>query len=154
MKKGEQIMKRLISTAIATLVAVCFVGPLSVASADSTGSEKQKQEYVSTAKAKPLLTDELQAFPGMEVQVVEYELAPGWVGGRHYHTGDVFVYVQEGEFVVDLDGEGRKTFGPGQVYHEAVNVKMTARNGKTDKPTKILLFQVGNKAEPLMIKAD
>jgi hypothetical protein len=31
---------------------------------------------------------------------------------------------------------------------------MTARNGKTDKPTKILLFQVGKKAEPLMIKAD
>jgi len=147
-------MMRLITTVVATLAVVCFVGPLSVASAASTGSEEQKQEYVPTAKAKPLLTNELQAFPGMEVQVVEYEFAPGWVGGRHYHTGDVFVYVQEGELVVDLDGEGRKIFGPGQVYHEAVDVKMTAHNGKADKPTKILLFQVGKKSEPLMIKAD
>jgi len=147
-------MKRLILATIATLVLACFIGPLSLAATDSTDSEKQKQEYVPTAKAKPLLTDELQAFPGMEVQIVEYEFAPGWVGGRHYHTGDVFVYVQEGELVVDSDGDGHITLGPGQVYHETLNVKMTARNGKTDKPTKILLFQVGKKSEPLMIKAD
>lgn len=148
-------MKRLTCIYAATLAVLGgLIASVPDASAQSKGSDKRKEEYVSTAKATPLLQAELQAFPGKEVQVLEYELAPGWVGGRHYHTGDVFVYIREGEFVVDVDGQGRKTFGPGQVYHEPVNVKMTARNGATNKPTRILLFQVGNKAEPLMIKAD
>lgn len=145
-------MKLFTRLSAAALCVTLASGP--TASADSKSTDKPKQEYVSTAKATPLLQADLQAFPGKEVHVLEYELAPGWVGGKHYHTGDVFVYVREGEFVVDVEGQSRKTFRPGQVYHEPVNVNMIARNGSTNKPTKILLFQVGNKAEPLMIKAD
>ena len=81
------------------------------------------------------------------------EFPPGWVGGRHYHTGDVFVYVLEGTFVVDVEGEERQTFGPGQVYHEALNRVMQARNLSTAERTKILVFQVGDKGVPQMIKA-
>ena len=96
-----------------------------------------------------MLKEDLVALPGKEATVMELELPAGWVGEKHYHTGDVFVYVQEGRFVVDVEGQGRKSFDPGQVYHEAVNTSMQARNMSTSGRTRLLLFQVGNKGEPL-----
>jgi quercetin dioxygenase-like cupin family protein len=115
---------------------------------------QERQEYKSTAPSTLLLRDDLAAFDGKEAQVLSFELPPGWVGGWHYHTADVFVYVQEGTFVVEVDGEGRKTFRRGQVYHEALNKVMRARNASTTERTTIIVFQVGEKGEPLMIQAE
>jgi quercetin dioxygenase-like cupin family protein len=112
-----------------------------------------REEYKSTAKMAQLLRDDLTTIAGKEATVQAVELAPGWVGEKHFHTGDVFVYVQEGRFVVDVSGEGEKVFEPGQVYHEAINTVMQARNGAGGTPTRLLLFQVGSKGEPLMLKA-
>jgi quercetin dioxygenase-like cupin family protein len=63
------------------------------------------------------------------------------------------VYVQDGEFVVDLEDKGRKVVRKGEVYHEAVNTVMQARNGAARRATTLLLFQVGGKDEPLMLRA-
>jgi quercetin dioxygenase-like cupin family protein len=115
--------------------------------------EASREEYKSSAKIQHLLRDDLTAIVGKEATIQAAELAPGWVGERHFHTGDVFVYIQEGRFIVDVSGEGEKTFEAGQVYHEAVNTVMQARNGAKDKVTKLLVFQVGGKGEPLMLKA-
>lgn len=116
--------------------------------------QEKREEYKSTAKQNKILQDSLAVIEGKEVNIIAVEFPPGWVGERHYHTGDVFVYVQEGEFIVDVEGENRKSFGPGEVYHEAVNKVMQARNGSQNSHTKVLLFQVGNKGEPLMILAE
>jgi hypothetical protein len=59
--------------------------------------------------------------------------------------------VISGQFVVDVEGEGRKQFGPGHVYHEALNTTMRARNPSSTEPTTLILFQVGGKGEPLML---
>jgi quercetin dioxygenase-like cupin family protein len=56
------------------------------------------------------------------------------------------VYVVSGEFVVDVEGQARKSFAPGQVYHEAVNTRMQARNPSATRATELILFQVGGKA--------
>ncbi len=114
---------------------------------------QEREEYVTTGEVTTVLQDSLFAIEGKEVNIHMTEFPPGWVGGRHYHTGDVFVYVLEGTFVVDVEGEERQTFGPGQVYHEALNRVMQARNLSTAESTKILVFQVGDKGELLMIKA-
>ncbi len=114
---------------------------------------QEREEYMTTGEVTTVLQDSLFAIEGKEVNIRMTEFPPGWVGGRHYHTGDVFVYVLEGTFVVDVEGEERQTFGPGQVYHEALNRVMQARNLSTAEPTKILVFQVGDKGELLMIKA-
>jgi hypothetical protein len=55
--------------------------------------------------------------------------------------------------VVDVNGQGRKRFGAGQVYHEAVNTTMQARNGSAARSTQLTLFQVGGKGEQLMVAA-
>lgn len=116
-------------------------------------AQEHGEEYRSTAEVTPILRDTLFAIEGKEAQVMRVVFPAGWVGERHYHTGDVFVYVLKGQFVVDVEGEERKTFGPGQVYHEALETVMQARNLSTTEPTEVVLFQVGEPGEPLMIRA-
>jgi quercetin dioxygenase-like cupin family protein len=114
---------------------------------------QERQEYRTTAEQHEVLKSDLVSVPGKEGTVLKVELPAKWVGDWHYHAGDVFVYVISGEFVVDVDGQGRQSFGPGQVYHEAVNTRMQARNPSATQPTALILFQVGGKGEPLMLIA-
>jgi quercetin dioxygenase-like cupin family protein len=116
-------------------------------------SQTAPQEYRTTAKQETVLQSDLVSVPGKEGTVLRVELPPGWIGDWHYHTGDVFVYVLSGEFEVDVEGQGRKRFGPGQVYHEAVNTTMQARNPNATQRAELVLFQVGVKGEPLMFRA-
>jgi quercetin dioxygenase-like cupin family protein len=111
------------------------------------------QEYRTTAKQDTVLQSALVSVPGKEGTVLRVELPAGWIGDWHYHTGDVFVYVVSGEFVVDVERQGRQRFGPGQVYHEAVKTTMQARNPSATERTELILFQVGTKGEPLMFRA-
>lgn len=114
---------------------------------------QRRDEYRTTAKQQEVLKSRLASLPEKEGTVLRVELPAGWVGDWHHHTGDVFVYVVSGEFVVDVDGQGRKRFVAGQVYHEAVNTTMQARNGSATQAAELILFQVGGKGEPLMIVA-
>ena len=138
----------------ALLTAGCLLvagGALNAVEPEPTPSEKQ--EYVSTAPTRQVLKEPLFAISGKEVTVFEVTLPAGWAGPRHYHTGDVIVYVQAGQFTVDVDGEGRKVFAAGEVYHEARNTNMQASNQSTTAETKLILFQVGDVGEPLMMLA-
>lgn len=128
------------------IVAMCVV-------ATAAAFAQRRDEYRTTAKQQELLKSPLASVAEKEGTVLRVELPAGWVGDWHHHTGDVFVYVIGGEFVVDVDGQGRKRFGAGQVYHEAVNTTMQARNGSATQSTELILFQVGGKGEPLMIVA-
>ena len=83
-----------------------------------------------------------------------YTLAPGYVGGRHYHTGPVTVYVLEGAFTIDEEGKTRRTFQAGEVYEEPIGTPMQARNLSTSQQTKILVVQMNKPGEPLMLQAD
>ena len=81
--------------------------------AQQASAEAPRQEYQSSAKMERLLRDDLAAIAGKEATIQAVELAPGWVGEKHFHTGDVFVYIQDGRFVVDVAGEGEKVFDAG-----------------------------------------
>jgi len=106
------------------------------------------------SKQDVLLQDPLHAVPGKQAHLLRIEYPPGWIGERHYHTGDVFLYVLSGGFTVDVDGAERKTIRAGQAYHEALNKVMQARNASTSEPTAILLFQVGDQGERMTVITD
>ena len=129
-----------------------LIATIGMTTSASIGAQ-ERQEYRSTAEQREVLKSDLVSAPGKEGTVLKVELPAKWVGDWHYHTGDVFVYVISGEFVVDVDGQGRKSFGPGQVYHEAVNTRMQARNPSATQRTSLIVFQVGGKGEPLMLTA-
>ena len=129
---------------ICSTMAMCLVATAIVLA-------QRRDEYRTTAKQQEVLKSQLASVPDKEGAVLRVELPAGWVGDWHSHTGDVFVYVISGEFVVD--GQDRQRFGAGQVYHEAVNTTMQARNPSAREPTTLILFQVAAKGEPLMIVA-
>jgi len=100
-----------------------------------------------------VLNEDMFSIPGKEVAIQRAEYPAGWVGERHYHTGDIFVDVLEGQLIVDLEGGQRVTIDHGEVYHEAVNKVMQARNGSAKEPVKMILFQVGDKGKQRVIMA-
>jgi quercetin dioxygenase-like cupin family protein len=106
------------------------------------------------SKQQVLLQDPLFAIPGKQAHLLRIEYPPGWIGQRHYHTGDVFLYVLSGAFTVDVDGAQRTTIRAGESYHEALDKVMQARNASTTEPTTILLFQVGNPGERTTVVVD
>lgn len=136
-----------------TVVRMCASVALLAMVLAVQASGQQREEYRTTAKQKEVLKSDLVSVPGKEGTVLRVELPAGWTGDWHYHTGDVFVYVVSGEFVVDVEGQGRKTSASGEVYHEAVNTTMQARNPSSAQPTMLILFQVGGKGDPLMLLA-
>jgi quercetin dioxygenase-like cupin family protein len=138
-----------------------FVVAFIAASAILTGTAggvyaaEKKVVYVSPGAEKKTLTSE--SLPGVEGHVVtidHYTMPPGWVGGKHYHTGPVYVYVLEGSFSIEEQGKERRTFKPGELYKEPIGTPMQARNLNASEPLKALVIQVTPEGEPLMVKAD
>ena len=111
-------------------------------------------EYVPKAVTTPLVQAPLSGAPGQIAVIKRLEMEPGWVGGRHFHTGDVFVYVVEGSIVFTLDGKAPMTLEAGEMLHELPNQVMSVANASSTEPLKIILFQVNDDGKPLMIKAD
>ena len=88
---------------------------------------------------------------GDEIQVREILFAPGWQAPRHYHNSDLFIYVISGEFEVDMEGEGLKTYTDGQALRMKPNTPMDARNPSQTKSLKLAVFQVGNPDAPFVV---
>jgi len=137
-------------------MAIWLISTAAVAAEDTHGTSDKanREEYKPTAEQTPLLRSDLEALPGNEANIVRMDFPAGWTGGKHYHTGDVFLYILEGELVLDVEGQDPQTLGPGKAYHESVEKVMTAHNPSTTQAAKVIIFQVGAKDEPLMIKAE
>lgn len=114
----------------------------------------KKEVYVPPAETKMLVDKPLAGAEGKQFTIMHATLKPGFVGGKHYHTGPVFVYVLEGAFTVDEPGKPRQTFKPGQVYEEPIGTPMQAFNVSTSETTRILVIQVNKQGEPMMYKAE
>jgi quercetin dioxygenase-like cupin family protein len=112
------------------------------------------EEYKSPGSIKKLLLKEpLHGVKDEVVSVVHFTFPPGWVGGQHYHTGPVYVYVLKGKFIVHEKGKKPQTISAGGLYREPVGNPMEARNASTSDATEALVIQVGRKGAPLMVKA-
>lgn len=131
-----------------TLVAAAMGGQ------DARAAEKN-EAYVSPGAGKRTLINEpLHGVEGQVVTINHLVVPPGWVGGKHHHTGPVYVYVLEGSFTIDEQGKERRTFDAGELYKEPIGAPMQARNLNASEPLEVLVFQVSLKGEPPMIKAD
>ena len=136
--------KYLLSTALATAMVMVLA---SFHSADA------QQEYVSKAKAQTLHKAPLPGVEGKEVIIKHFAAPAGFVGGRHFHPGPVYLYMLEGELTVETEG-GTETFKAGQLYVEPPNLVMQGRNLSASDDLELLVFQVGDIGKPMMIKAD
>ena len=131
--------------------ALALTGVLSLAAAFSL--DAQAAEYKPKAEVKPLYEGALTGVEGKTVIIKHFTLPAGFVGGKHFHPADVFVYVLEGEGTIETE-KGVQTISAGELYPEVPGMVMRAKNLSAENPTKIVVFQVGDTGKPMMIKAD
>lgn len=139
-------MKRFLKISVASVCAAMFLNVTSLQSAE-------KQEYKPKVASKTFFSGKLDGLAGKKTVIKEFTLPPGYQGGAHYHPAHVFVYVVEGELSIDVPGMPRQTFKAGEFYREKVGQVMVGGNASTTKPTKIVVFQIGDADKPMMIKA-
>ena len=140
-------MKTLAATSV-LLIALGAFGAFEVS------AQEKKEPYLPTAALKTLAEKPLHGVDGKQVTILHGAFPGGWVGGKHYHTGPVYVYVLEGSFTVDELGKPRQTFTVGQLYEEPIGTPMQARNISTSEQLRILLFQVHGPGEPLAYRVE
>jgi quercetin dioxygenase-like cupin family protein len=134
--------------------SLVMAGALLGAIAGAAAEQAEKKEYVPTADVKTLVQTPLAGAEGKQVTILKVTAPPEWVGGRHYHTGPVFVYVAEGSFTIEEEGKPPQTLAAGEVYEEPIGQPMLARNLSSDQPMELLVLQVSDEGEPLMYVAD
>ena len=130
-----------------------LVGAMVVGAVGVQGLRAEEKEYKPTAKTTVLVKTTLAGMEENEVNMLRRQFAPGWVGGKHYYSGHVFLYVLEGSIIIELEGKPPMTVGPGGVVHELPNRVMQAKNASATDDLKVILFQVGPEGKPMLIKA-
>ena len=91
---------------------------------------------------------------GSEVLIREAFFPPGWKAPRHYHNGNLFIYVIEGEFEVTMEPEGRKIYRSGDALQMKPGITMDARNPSDVNPLKLSVFQVGKPNAPFVVPVE
>jgi quercetin dioxygenase-like cupin family protein len=106
------------------------------------------------AKVTPLMQKDLTGIPGKEGLMITVDYAPGATDEIHRHNAHVFVYVLEGNVVMQVRGGKQMTLGPGQTFYEAPeDVHVVGRNASKTKPAKFLVFFVKDKKAPPLVPA-
>ncbi|RDD62708.1 cupin domain-containing protein [Ferruginivarius sediminum] len=136
-----------------TLTIVAFTAAFGLAQFAQAAEEME--EYTAPEAEKTVLESRTDLASGadLEARVIKFTLPADHKGGRHYHTGDLFVYVEKGELTVFLES-GEKTVKAGEAFYEIPGQTMHAENMSADEEVELIVFQVGKKGEPLMVKAD
>ena len=93
-----------------------------------------------------LLRLESQVAEGVEIIVSEIEIGPGFRLPKHYHPGEEYVYVIEGEATVWLQDQPDQLLRAGEVYRIPLEQVHTAITG--DSSAKAIVFRVHRKGEP------
>ena len=140
----------------AATAAVIVTGAIAIGSIDLRGvfADDKKAVYVPGGGIKALLEKPLPGVEGKQLTVLHGTFPAGWTGGKHYHSGPVYVYVLEGTFTIDEVGKPRRTIAAGELYEEPIGTPMQARNLSASEPVKLLVFQVHGLREPLAYKAE
>jgi quercetin dioxygenase-like cupin family protein len=133
-------------------IATAVTGAQVLHAADE--AEKKETYTPPGAEKKTLVNEPLPGLEGQQVTVDQYTFPPGWIGGKHYHTGPVYVYVLEGSFTIDEQGKERQTFRPGDLYKEPIGTPMQARNLNASEALKLLVVQITPEGEAPMYKVD
>jgi quercetin dioxygenase-like cupin family protein len=105
-----------------------------------------------------ILKKPLEGDPKKEVTVFVAEFQPGARTGRHYHPGQEFIYVLEGEGRIEEAGKPAVDLKPGMgVYFQSDPAKPTyvheGINTSKTKPLKLVTTLITEKGQPLAIPA-
>jgi quercetin dioxygenase-like cupin family protein len=103
------------------------------------------------ADVKDLFATDLPDYPGKEGRMIEVSYPPGAKDVVHRHDAHAFVYVLEGEIVMQLKGKPAVTLKPGQTFYEGpTDVHVVGRNASSTKPAKFVVVFLKAKGAPIL----
>ena len=106
------------------------------------------------AEVTELMSKGLTNLPGKEGLMITVEYPPGSSDPIHRHNAHAFVYVLEGEIVMQVRGGKEVTLTPGQTFYEGPDdVHVVGRNASKTKPAKFIVFLVKDKGAPVLVPA-
>jgi quercetin dioxygenase-like cupin family protein len=100
----------------------------------------------------PLMSKDLNDFPGKEGMMITVEYPPGGKDPVHRHNAHAFVYVLEGAVVMQLKGGKEVTLKPGDTFYEGPSdIHVVGRNASTTQPAKFVVVLLKNKGAPPLV---
>ena len=105
---------------------------------------------VKAADVKELFAIDLADYPGKEGRMIEVSYPPGAQDMVHRHDAHAFVYVLEGQIVMQLKGQPAVTIKPGQTFYEGPSdVHIVGRNASNTEPARFVVVLLKGKGAPL-----
>jgi len=102
------------------------------------------------ADVKELFAVDLADYPGKEGRVIEVSYPPGAQDMVHRHDAHAFVYVLEGQIVMQLKGQPAVTLKAGQTFYEGPSdVHVVGRNASNTEPARFVVVLLKGKGAPL-----
>jgi quercetin dioxygenase-like cupin family protein len=103
-------------------------------------------------KVTPLMSKDLQEYPGKEALMLSVEYEPGESSPSHRHDAHAFVYVLEGAVVMQVKGGKEVTVRPGETYYEnPSDIHLVSRNASTTDRAKFVVVLLKNKDVPAVM---
>ena len=109
---------------------------------------------VEAADVKDLFTIDLADYPGKEARMLEVSYPPGAQDMAHRHDAHAFVYVLEGQIVMQVKGQPAVTLKAGQTFYEGpTDVHVVGRNASNTEPARFVVVLLKAKGVPVLTPA-
>jgi len=103
------------------------------------------------ADVKELFAIDLPDYPGKEGRMIEVSYPQGAQDVVHRHDADAFVYVLEGQIVMQLKGQPAVTLNAGQTFYEGpIDVHVVGRNASNTEPARFVVVLLKAKGAPIL----
>src|SRR4051812_47894029 len=103
------------------------------------------------ADVKELFSIDLADYPGKEGRMIEVSYPPGAQDVVHRHDAHAFVYVLEGQIIMQLKGQPAVTLKAGQTFYEGPNdVHVVGRNASNTDPAKFVVVLRKGRGAPIL----
>jgi quercetin dioxygenase-like cupin family protein len=101
------------------------------------------------ADVKELFAIDLPDYSGKEGRMIEVSYPPGAQDMVHRHDADAFVYVLEGQIVMQLKGKPAVTLKAGRTFYEGpTDVHVVGRNASNTEPARFVVVLLKGKGTP------
>ena len=112
------------------------------------------EKQVPEATITPLLKTAVAGVDGKEVIIAHINAPPGFVSSKHFHPGQVFIYILEGAITIEMEGDEPLKLGPGDIFQETPGRPMVGKNLSSTHGAQLVVFQIGDTGKPLMVKSE
>ena len=106
------------------------------------------------ADVKELFAIDLEDYAGKEGRMLEVSYPPGAQDIVHRHEAHAFVYVLEGQIIMQLKGKPPVTLKAGQTFYEGpIDVHVVGRNASNTEPARFVVVLLKTKGAPILTPA-